>query len=343
MRGKWTVIGVSVIAGFCGVFVGLYTIWKKPLYISPISLESIPTPDPILSSVAGVQTIDAFPPTAYFPSDLTPTYSDDLSVTATSYAVMDRDTRELLFAKDMTDEHPIASLTKIMTTIIALETYALDTKLTVSGNAAVTGEAFMGLTKGEILTVEDLLYGVMLPSGNDASETLAQGLSPDEGVDSADIATRRRNQFITRMNTKAKELGMYDTYFYNPTGLDERLQSLSTFSTALDLLALSNYALTNTTFAKIAQTEEHIIPYEEGKHKAFYLYNILQFDRTYKGIKGIKPGNTEYAGETLASYIEHDGRKIIVILLGSTATRDDALKIYRFLFEGENAAKKAKT
>lgn len=325
-------VATGVICCVLGAFVGVGLLSRQVSVISPLALGSAPTPDSILSNVKGASTTDNYPPNEYFPISLTPKYTNDLSLSAKAYAVMDRDTGELLMANNIDEERSIASLTKIMTTLIVLENFPLEAKLKVGASAANAGEAFMGLTEGEILTVEDLLYGVMLPSGNDAAETLAQGLRPDDSSDSFDLATRRRDWFVRLMNEKAQSLGLKDTYFVNPTGLDERLEQLSTFSTALDLLALSNYALINDKFAEIAAAKQHIIPYKEGRHKAFYLYNILQFDRVFEGIKGIKPGVTEYAGETLASYIERDGRRIILILLESQATRDDAIKVYSFLF-----------
>lgn len=323
----------AVIFSVLGVSVGVYLVVSSWSILSPLAEGSVYDPDPILENVKGAKTTAGYPPGRYFPNQLTPKFSDDLDLSAKGFAAMDRDTGELLIGREIDVERPIASLTKMMTTVIALEEYSLDAQLLVSRNAAKTGEAFMGVSEGEIVTVEDLLYGVMLPSGNDAAEVLAQGLRPNDGLQATDLATRRRNRFLQKMNEKAQSIGMSDTYFFNPTGLDERLQQLSTFSTPLDLLALANYALTNETFAQIAQTKEHIVPYKEGKHKAFALYNILQFDQTFEGIKGVKPGVTGYAGETLVSYLERDNRRIILVLLDSTATRDDAIKSYRFLLE----------
>lgn len=179
----------------------------------------------------------------------------------------------------------------------------------------------MGLTAGEIVTVEELLYGIMLPSGNDAAEVLAEG------------ATSGRTSFIIKMNETAQRLGLYDTFYFNPTGLDGETLEATSFSTALDLLALTNYALTNTTFAEVAATYYKEFPYEEGRHKAFYLYNILQLDRAYPGLKGVKPGNTEFALETLVSYAVNGNRELIVVLLGTENSRDEVIKLYDFIYQ----------
>lgn len=260
-----------------------------------------------------------YPPNDYFPKTLTPTFTFDLGETH-AYAVMDRDTGELLLAHNLTQELPIASVTKIMTALVALDRGNLNLELPISAQAAAVGEATMGLTAGEVVRMEDLLYGLLLPSGNDAAETLAEGLGG-------------RTNFIVGMNEKAQDLGLFDTYYFNPTGLDGDTLETTSFSTALDLLALTNYALTNPIFAQIVSTHYWEVPYRDGKHKYFPLYNILQLDWSYPGIKGVKPGVTDFAHETLVSYIEKDGRRLIVVLLGTKNSRDEVVKLYDFVFQ----------
>lgn len=275
----------------------------------------------IYDQIKKEKTTDNYPPNKYFPKNLKPAYTTDLDLKAKSYAVMDRDTGKLLMAKDVTAEKQIASLTKIMTALVALEKEQLDREIIVSKKAAEIGESVMGLTIGERYTVEELLYGLLLVSGNDAAEALADSLG------------RGRFWFIEEMNKKAVGLGLKDTYFVNPTGLDGETRETSSFSTALDLLGLTNYALNNKQFAEIVSTKYHTIFYKQDFHKQIFLENILNFDRTYPGIKGVKTGNTDFAGQTLVSYAEYEGRRIIVVLLDSTATRDDAIKIYKYIFE----------
>lgn len=125
---------------------------------------------------------------------------------------------------------------------------------------------------------------------------------------------------------------MRDTWFVNPSGLDEDSIEESSFSTALDLLALTNYALENKTFREIVATKEWTIPAEEGKHKAFYLTNRLDLGQAHPAIKGVKPGTTEFAGNTLISYADMDGKSYIVILLNSQHIRDEAIEIYEMLY-----------
>lgn len=298
--------------------------------------HSMPTPTSSLyTNVLGLSTVTDFSARRYFPTSLDPENSEsDFIEDIESYIAFDRDTHKILYGKNITRKLPIASLTKIVSSVVALEHIPLDLDLHVSSHAASVGEATMGLTAGEVVSVQDALYGMMLPSGNDASEIISEGVgkhvlgTPQQEVDGGGA----RLWFVRQMNEKMQALGLYDSYFYNPTGLDEDSITTSNFSTALDMAIFTNYALSNNTFSDIVNTEEYIIPYEEGRHKAFYLYNILQFDRSYPGIKGVKPGISEYAKETLVSYVEHDGRRIIVVLLGSSHTKDDAIALYNKIY-----------
>ncbi len=291
-------------------------------------------PKILYQNILKFKTADNYPPNDLFPKNLDPKYKDNFDISAQAYAVMVRDSGELLYAVNATTRYPIASITKIMTSIIALENADLTSEFSVSPYVAKIGEASMGLTTGERLTLEDLLYGMMLPSGNDAAETVAEGVGIKYLTRNNLPVDRRKGRewFITEMNRKAQSLGMMDTYFFNPTGLDGETKGETSFSTALDFLALTNYALNNPTFAQIVQTKNYHIPYKENFHKEFYLENILKLDEAFKGIKGIKPGNSIFARETLVSYVERDGRKIIAVILGSNFTKDDILKIYKRIF-----------
>lgn len=269
------------------------------------------------------KTTDNYPPNDYFPKNLEASSSIDLNLSAKSYAVMDLDKRELLLGKDITSRKQIASLTKVMTAVVAMEKDKLEREIVITKNAGEIGEAVMGVSPGEKYTLEDILYGLLMVSGNDAAEAIAQSLG------------RGRYWFIEEMNKKAYGLGMKDTYYVNPTGLDEETKEKSTFSTALDLLALTNYALKKEKFSEIVATKYYVIPYKEDNHKQIFLNNILSFDRTYPGIKGVKTGNTDFAGQTLISFAENNGRRIVAVILDSQATRDDAVKIFRYVFEGK--------
>lgn len=266
------------------------------------------------------KTTDNYPPNKYFPQDYQPIYNSDLGIDAKSYLVYDKTKGRILYGENITEELPIASLTKIMTATVVLDKTDLDKRLIVP-EQAIVGEAFMGLEAGESVRVEDLLYGLMLPSGNDAAETLAYGVGGGES-----------KKFVQMMNEKAQNLGMKDTYFVNPSGLDGEFLESTSFSTALDLLALTNYSLESKIFRTIVGTKEKVVPQEKGKHKAFFLFNKLGLDNVYPAIKGVKPGTTELAGNCLVSYAEKDGQEYIIILLNAPHTRDEAVKIYERLY-----------
>lgn len=289
----------------------------------------------------------SYPPSKYFPLTTNPHYEyvDD-NISAISYAAMDKDTRELLIAKNLELRRPIASLTKVMTALVALENSQLTHEFIVTDEATKAGEASMGLSGGERVTLEELLYGLLLPSGNDASESVAEGVFLKEAVggmvgdvlaESKEVGqtarVKSRVTFVAKMNAKAQELGMSNTRYVNPTGLDEESPSTSTYSTALDLLALGSYALDNPTIAKIVGTKFMALPYRANYHKAFYLSNILGLRQSYPGVSGIKPGNTDFAKETLMSYAENGGKHLVLVILGSDRTKDDAVKLYDFLYQ----------
>lgn len=219
----------------------------------------------------------------------------------------DLTTDTVLFERQIHDRIPIASLTKIMTAIVALESMQIDERLTVSKYAAEIGENSMGLSENEKLKLEDLLYGLFLMSGNDATEVIAEE-SPFG-----------REGFVHLMNEKAESLGLSDTHFTNPSGLEGDGQQ---YSSAYDLLVMTRYGLLNDTFRKIAATVEHEIP-DNAYHKYYMLYNETNLLTSYPGVKGVKTGYTNEAGMCLISYLEYGGHQIIGIVMNSPNRRDE--------------------
>lgn len=341
-RLNWKLLGIFATSVWCltvGIIMLGYSGIIKPKKAKPtvLSLEVkvvTPTIDPLFENILQAKTSDHYPPNDLYPQNLKPLYGDGIDISARAYAVFDRDTRQLLYGRSVTDRLPIASVAKIMTSVITMENAPEGAEFTVNPLAATIGEASMGLTLGERLSSGELLYGALLPSGNDAAETLAAGVGKYVLGKIKSVVTEEegRNWFIHEMNKKARGLGMMDTYFFNPTGLDGDTREKTSFSSALDLVALTNYALTNPLFAKIVDTRSIHIPQKDNFHQEYYLYNILQLSDSFSGIKGVKPGNSIFAGETLASYAEHGGRRIILIMLGSDYTKDDALKVYKKIF-----------
>ncbi len=227
-------------------------------------------------------------------------------IQAKSAIIYDLTTDTMLFAKNSQNRLPMASITKIMTAIIALENKRDDDKYKVT-RANLVGENSMGVTQGEIVSLEELLYGLMLSSGNDAAEVLASNY-PHGG----------RSQFIAAMNNKAKALGLIDTNFTNPSGLQG---DGNQYTTASDLLVVTRYALQNfSLFRTVVSTFSYTIPYTQT-HKAFYLENETNLLTSYRGVKGVKTGFTPEAGLCLVTYLDYGGHQIIGVLLGSENRR----------------------
>lgn len=192
-----------------------------------------------------------------------------------------------------------ASTTKIITALVALDTYQLDSVLTVGKEINVDGQK-MGLFVGEKMSVQDLLYGLLVYSANDAAETLA--VNHPEGY----------GAFIAAMNAKAKALSMKNTYFDNPVGLDGNSQR----STARDLILASGVAMRNPQFARIVSTTEIVVNDETGKF-SHYLKNLNKLLGAVPGVVGVKTGWTESARENLVTYVVRDNKRVMIALLGS--------------------------
>lgn len=228
-------------------------------------------------------------------------------ISAKSALIYDLTTKKTLYEKGANEKLPIASLTKIMTAVIALENPKADNRYLVA-KADLVGENSMGLTEGEVFTLEELLYGLMLVSGNDAAEVLASNYNFG------------RQGFVKAMNDKTKSLGLSNTNFTNPSGLEGDGEQ---YSTSYDLFVISNYVISNFgLFRKVVSTFQYTIPYTQD-HKAIYLENDTNLLTSYPGVKGVKTGYTPEAGLCLVTYLEHEGHKIIGVLLGSDDRRGE--------------------
>ncbi|HUQ85839.1 MAG TPA: D-alanyl-D-alanine carboxypeptidase family protein [Candidatus Limnocylindrales bacterium] len=228
-------------------------------------------------------------------------------ITAKSALVYDLSNNQTIYEKSASTKLPMASLTKIMTAIIALENKRVDDSYVVTAKDLV-GEDSMGLTEGEVISFDELLHGLMLPSGNDAAEVFANNHPTG------------RDGFILDMNQKAKSLGLKDTNFVNPSGLQGDGDQ---HTTTYDLLVITRYALENfPEFAKVVATAEYSIP-QNSFHKAFDLYNETNLLTTYEGVRGVKTGYTPEAGLCLVTYLDYGGHKIIGIILNSENRRTE--------------------
>lgn len=207
-------------------------------------------------------------------------------VAAVAAYVFDANTGNVLYSKDANQQLPMASCTKIMTAILAVERGKLDQIVTVGADAHALVRAdssFMGLDAGEKLSLHDMLYGLIMPSGNDAAVAIADAIGGSEA------------RFVAMMNARAAELGLKNTHFANPHGLD----APGHYTTAHDLALLAAVAMKNPTLVKIMSAYSYDIA-KTADHKAYHLVTgndlLAGSGSPYPGTIGVKPGFTGPAG-----------------------------------------------
>lgn len=220
------------------------------------------------------------------------------SLSATSVLALDLDNDFVFFVKDPDKRVPIASTTKIMTALVALDHFQPNQVLTVPDTSLVSGST-MGLKSGEKLTFRSLLYGMLLNSGNDAAYAIAANFPG--GV----------SAFVETMNTRAKALGLSNTHFENPAGFD----SPNHFSSAADLSKIAAAATENPLLSRVVATREVTVSsVDQGvTHPLKNLNKLLGMP----GVLGIKTGTTPAARENLVGLIERDDHLILTVILGS--------------------------
>lgn len=231
--------------------------------------------------------------------------------------VIDRNTNTILYGKNEQQKRKMASTTKIMTATIILENCNLTETIEVSKKAAGTGGSRLGLKAGDKIKIEDLLYGLMLRSGNDAAVALAE------------YAGGNIEGFAELMNKKALSLGLNNTHFETPHGLD----SDEHYTTAYELAILSNYALNNATFSQIVGTKNYTITIN-GYPKV--LSNTNELLGNLDGIYGIKTGFTNGANRCLVTACKRNDMDIICVVLGADTKKfrtQDSIKLINYIFD----------
>jgi D-alanyl-D-alanine carboxypeptidase (penicillin-binding protein 5/6) len=228
------------------------------------------------------------------------------TVTAPEAYLFDADTGMVFYTKHADEEHPMASTTKVMTMLLAVERGNLDQVITVGADAAALVRAdssYMGLSKGEKLTLRDLLYGLVLPSGNDAAVAIADAIGGSVP------------QFVALMNQRAVELGLSHTHYVTPHGLD----APGHYTSARDLAVLGAVAMQNATLRQVTSVKFYDIP-KTSEHKAYHLQSgndlLPRQLSPYPGAIGIKPGYTGKAGFTMAFAAVRHGHMIVGAVLG---------------------------
>jgi len=229
--------------------------------------------------------------------------------------LLEADTNKILYSRNADAKLPMASTTKIMTAILAIENLDLDSVVTVDDRASGIQGSSMYLGKGEKISVRNLLYGLMLTSGNDAA------------VELSILVAGSPEKFAELMNKKAVEIGALNTNFVNPNGLPVA----NHYTTAYDLAIIASYAMKNETFRKVVSTEYMKIPWE-GKAWDRVLKNKNKILWQYEGGNGIKTGYTDAAGRCLVSSAKRDGMQLICVVLNCPDMFNDSMKILDYGF-----------
>jgi D-alanyl-D-alanine carboxypeptidase (penicillin-binding protein 5/6) len=241
--------------------------------------------------------------------------SRNINLDCVAGVVIDQDSGRILYGKNENKILPMASTTKIITAIVAIEKGNLKDVVVVSKKAASISGSSAGLKPGEKVSLEELIYGLMLRSGNDAAVAIAEHISGSV------------ENFAKLMNDKAMEIGAYNTSFKTPHGLDTE----NHFTTAEDLAKITAYAMKNEFFAKVASTKQ-VSSGISGNFNRTYS-NINKFIYRVENADGVKTGYTGNAGKCLVASVKHEHGRYICVVLNSRDRWRDAEKLTRFANE----------
>lgn len=246
---------------------------------------------------------------------LSPVKAFCVGSSAVSAIVIETSTNSVVYEKNAYSKMPMASTTKIMTAICAIESGNVDRVVRVNDKAVGIEGSSIYLAKGERLSVRDLLYGLMLNSGNDAAVAIAYAVSGNI------------EDFVALMNETAKRVGAKNTHFDNPNGLDGKTH----YTTAYDLAIITSYALKNKTFSEIVSTYKKTIPNgDRGYDRALKNHNKLL--KLYDGCTGVKTGFTKKSGRCLVSSAKRDGTELVAVTLNDGNDWQDHMSMLDYGF-----------
>lgn len=296
--------------------------WGKLLFLILLAVFLMLSPGQNIYLAAGAQGSFVLPPwpiavptPAPYPVNITGIYpgTPGVEITATGVVVQDSDSGVFLYKRNENVELSPASTTKLLTALVALENFSLDDVVTIK-QMNIDGQS-MGLVPGERITVENLLYGALIYSGNDAAWALSEYYPGGEP------------KFVEAMNAKGRDLHLTHSRFTNPVGYDDPNHKM----TPEDLALLGEAALNNKTIAKMVAIPE--ITISDVTHTYFHqLKNVNQLLGKIPGVGGIKTGWTEGAGENLITLVERGGHKIIIVTLHSQDRFGDTSKLIDWTF-----------
>ncbi|WP_368504578.1 D-alanyl-D-alanine carboxypeptidase family protein [Alkalihalophilus sp. As8PL] len=252
----------------------------------------------------------------FLTSVITPTQVEarNFSVSAEAAILMEQESGRILYSKNAEQSLRIASITKIMTAILAVESGKMKELVKISSNAEGTEGSSIYLRAGEEILLEDLVYGLMLRSGNDSAVAIAEHVGGSlEG-------------FVYLMNEKARELGMLSTQFQNPHGLDDHEEH---YSSAYDMALLTRYAMNNSQYQEISSTKSHRVDGEQIR--VWHNKNRL-LTELYQYSTGGKTGFTKRARRTLVSTATKDDLDLIVVTLNAPSDWHDHMNLFNWAF-----------
>lgn len=238
------------------------------------------------------------------------------AIGAEAAVVMVANTRRVLFGQNPNSIMYPASTTKMMTLLLALERGNLDSVVTVSSHAAACEESSLGLRPGDQLTLRELLFGMIIVSGNDAAEAVAEHIAGSVPA------------FVKLMNERADKMGLKNTHFANPHGLPDPVNH---YSTAYDLAQIAATGMQNPMFAKIVSTADYTVSFiNRGPMRVSTTNRLL---RTYPGANGVKTGYTEAAGDCLVAGAKRQDVQLIAVVLNDDDRWTDVPKLLDYGFQ----------
>ena len=239
------------------------------------------------------------------------------NINSRSAVIFDRNSKKAIYNKNMNEKRPMASTTKIMTAIVVIENSNLKDIVKVSKKAAATGGSSLKLKTNDEVSVENLLYGLMLVSGNDAAVALAEHVGGSI------------QEFAEMMNEKALSLGLNNTHFVTPHGLDEPQH----YTTAYELSILADYALNNEKFTEIVGTKTYTVMINNLPR---LINNTNELLGNINGVYGVKTGFTNGANRCLVSSVKRNELDIICVVLGADTKKDrtrDSIKLIEYVYK----------
>lgn len=244
------------------------------------------------------------------------------SISAKAACIMDAKTGEVIYAKNEHEKLPMASTTKIMTSLLALENGNIGDDITITKDMLGADGTLLCLQEGWQITLYDLVVGALVVSGNDAADSIAVAVGGT------------KDNFVSMMNERCAEYGMFDTHFTTPSGLDEFANG-EHYSTAYDLCLLAREASKNPDLISITSNVESIIYYGNPK-RMYYIYThnyLLEKSKSansYPGCDGLKTGYTERAGHCLVTHVKRDGVELVCVTLNAPERFGDHRKLYDY-------------